>query len=1249
MKKLIYQILVIALVLSSIGIIPVVAAGHLHQAAVDFVVSEGLWTAGGDFVPDEPATRAQTASVIARFLSDLRPPYAVNFSDVDDSNHYAGDITLASNLGLISGSDGIFRPNDAITREEFAVMLVRAYEIAGEKINDVNYLTELIRDYESISDWAKSSVTKALGNGIMISGMKKRFNPSESVTRAELATAVYALYLSGNFAPAYTEEIVSAPDLTGFTLLNTYCYVKRGIGGFGVIARYDGGPGQIYVKRDKVPFKAGQNSGNNQEDPMCFVKVTDPNGNVICRVDIDWLESGVMEKIINIPEGPAGIYQIQINNGNMNTHFIYRENAIDKFTVGIKGEKSWGFRGEDAIMIVDDSLPHEGYIYVPEKVDFLTMGIAGGGANGMGDGTTFTLYSEDGSTQMASLNTNYYGVDGSEKNTTLYADPRQNEEGVPAIVGGKAYQYKLVAENQSAMKVRLGFTGITPIIYPNKEYALDLMSGYIQHTDEYASLQLKGPLQKRARERMVEIYNEMDGDFTVDISETKPTAIPDDVDNVQAEAQLFGAYHGSLTNVKGLIDTQCMDPENPWFGAIISRNQVPYDVDGDGTIESGETVYPEWTGELKPEDYPFYKADAVTTRDWQTDRYKISGNEPFSGPVSINSELNPYYNHTALVKRAELVLLHLATQASADGLYVYSSNVGDALGDLHEYEQFFWGDHGLAQAYWFIRPFLSPETRQITDASMLNETDRLMNFRGKGPSNQLIMAMTATAWTYAWSGMEIYHEQLKRQVMGMTAPAVNDEYHGQAKLGYFIESGGADGSSYGKMCEGLWGSLVQIYLSLPESMQDPQLKADIIAAEELYLKWDSYFTMPSTKNFAYVGPTNWTSRVNLDMGPSPVDGNRYMKNIFPRAKKNLLVAVYGKDYKNYESLTSRPSRNAFIVTDAQAKNVITYYNALPKIDKYYYTPASCSVTDGTCLHYEDKGLGHGGLPEEYRASNSPTYFTFHEDQLFDDSQMPTLPFELSGDNNILVDENGIVAVKHKGIYLLGYFNNSMPGTKMSNYSWMGGGPTTIWDDYFANTLNPRKPVDYTKMSGGETTSNYTSNFTADKMRHSCIIGTAANGKLFVSGREKASFAWIESGKSFQLSGSSSVKTDNGVTIHDKTVTWKYYLTDNGISIDAGVENFENGDDFYMQLPILVQKGATYTFDEENHQIAIEHGGNKIVYRWKADAVVNLGAASSKADVKETYTTTANEYKYLRIKLTENAPFTTVWIERTLAS
>ena len=1282
MKKLIYQILIIAIVLGSIGSIPAIAddySGHLQEAAIDYVLSEGLWTAGGEFAPDQAATRAQVASVMARYLSQLRPPYAGNFSDVDASGIYAGDITLATNLGLVSGSNGAFRPDENITREEFAAMVVRAYDIAGHEIFDTNYATELIIDYDSISDWAKKSVTDALGNGLMVGQAKKKFNPAGTVTRAELAAAVYSMYYAEDKGLAYSEKIVTSPNLDGFKVFNTGIYTARGIGGFGIIAEYgEGGPREIYVKRNKVPIQVGATGGNNMGDTVSYVRVTDPNGDVICRVSLDWLDSGVMEKMITIPEGPAGIYQIQIVNGNMNANSQNSDGTynFDTFSVGIKGARYWGFRGEDFIRLLDYSIVPknentgriEGYIYVPEKVDFLTIGEVG---------SPLRLYADNGTgsynNEVLYVHTVTTGVLGA--NDTIYAHPEENDSTLPALVGDAVYRFEFQSDLQNWVGYSnghlLALNGISPVVYESAEAAWALKSGYTKNTDDYASLQLAGPLQKRARERMIEIYEEMkaQGNENFAFGENEIERLPrqveeGDLDNFLAEISLFGTYGASVSFVQASMDTQCLDPSNPWFGAILSRNTIPYDSDGDG--ETDRNVFPEWTGEFKTEDYPFYKAGTGEVRNWQTAHYAIGDcKQPFAGAISINGEFNPYYNNPTLVKRAELVLLYLVTQTPSDGMIVQNSYKGTATGDRHMYENFLLGDRGLAQAYRFMRDYLSPETRAITDTAVLNNVDKVMNFRGGGMANQLLMNYAGLAWTYDWSGIEFYHKQLKNNIMKLTQIY---KYLGMSEIGYFMELFGADGnggSGYGGMSEGMWGEIVYAYLSMPEARQDPALKAEIIRLTELNQMWDSYFYTPKTANFEGVNSNNWTTRTDSTSGTSGTnDGKWLMRHIFPRAKKNMIVSQFGAEWEDeYQTTANRKNiQSKHFLNDASAIQAFNpgagRGNTLSSYQGYYYKAiTNCNIENCTELHYDKKGIGHGGMPESYRSGNSLGYFVRHRDQQFNDSQMPLLPFELKGDNNIvktIVDDDGVVAIKHKGIYMLMYFNNGWQRSPdmynptainghFSAKSWMGGGPIAVWDDYFATTLVARKPNNYEKFTGNGYSSDYTvSEFVVDDIKHSAIVGTDKNGRIFISGKEDSKFSWIDEGKNFMLSGQQLIIDSEGSTIQDKIVTWKYYLTENGIAIDGGLENIESGDDMYMMLPVLVQKGATYTFDQQNSRLVIEHNGNQMVYRWKEGSTVSLGAAS-------TDTENANNFKYLKIKLSTNSNLATVWIERTMAS
>lgn len=1219
MKKLISHILLIALILGTIGIVPSFAVAY-DQTAIDFVVSEGYWK--GNMDPSAYATRAQAASVLANYLSDLNPAYTGIYSDVAATHMYADDIMLASSIGLVSGSGGAFRPDSNITREEFAVMLVRANEIAGVDLLESAYLTELMIDYDSISDWAKTSVCEALTNALMVSGEKKLFNPKGTVTVSELAIATHNLsVMAGDFKLSYkVRDVKSSDNITrDFSVVKTFSgFFTGGVSGAGMIAYFNGAPGEIYIKRYKTDLYVKKKNGeannikirNNFGEPVCYARITDPNGNVVCYVDLDYKASGVMEKIVNIPEGPAGIYQIQFTQGAV----CDTVEEQDRFTVGLKNPSSWGIRGEDEIVFVDGSIPTTGYLYIPEKVDHLNIGIGSvnktdyvkltdlsgnllgevSGYNGWTlttADTTLNFSDSVSETVAAAISANgYYESKNTDKygrnlNVTRYYSASR-------IPKGTVVKYELPSDYRG----RLNILGVTPVIYESVEDALELKSGYVYHTDKYTGdgfLQLCGPLQVKARERMVEIYDEMGGaeGLALNVASLVPSSLPDvdTIDNPLAEAQAFSCYNHSISSMKPLIDKQCLDPSNPYFG-------IP------------KTTFPE--------------------KDFQTGHYGSYMKFPYTG-LSLNSELNIYYNNEVLTRRSELATLFLIMQLPADNMIRNLPTENQALnGYLRGGETFFLGDGagGFATSYSYVRNHYSPETRKITDQGVLNIIDKAMNITGQTPANQNLMAQVATVATYKWSGADRYHKNLKNHLMDFMHPAIKES--GQGALGYFTEGFGADGSSYGKMSETLWHDIVYTYFSLPESMKDPELVAKIYEAEELYLVWDGYFILPNTENFATVRAANWTGRVNTGLGTGRMTGeNGNVINYFPRAKKNWLVLTWGKDWeKNYKTggegntaYTSHgPLSNAYVLTNnTWARSYIEYL---------YDNKAKMYVQD---------------LGESYRASHSEMYYVHHQEQQFDDSEMPELPYEAEGGYNFFVDKNGIVTLKHNGFYLICHFNNA--NSQLSYYAWIGGGPTTLWDDYFATTVNARKPGNGAEYDFHTYNSNYYNaeydiydDWNVDHFYHSCILGTDENGRMFVSGRERTKFEWLEKNKSFRLKGTqSTTKTVGEEKItRSHVIVWDYAATETGIDIKGGVETFVTGQRLYMQLPIYVPTGATYSLDEENTKIVISHKGNSITYDWD----------EYNYEVKE-----AGNYKFLRIRLTKNSPQGKVSVSRNLAS
>lgn len=111
---------------------------------------------------------------------------------MDGNAWYAKEVSAAYKAGIITGdSQRMFDPNRSITREEMAIMLVRAYEHrTGVKMEKAS---AEISDAFEISDWALSYVNSAIKAKLLTGRQEGFFVPAEHTTRAEAAQAVYNL------------------------------------------------------------------------------------------------------------------------------------------------------------------------------------------------------------------------------------------------------------------------------------------------------------------------------------------------------------------------------------------------------------------------------------------------------------------------------------------------------------------------------------------------------------------------------------------------------------------------------------------------------------------------------------------------------------------------------------------------------------------------------------------------------------------------------------------------------------------------------------------------------------------------------------------------------------------------------------------------------------------------------------------------------------------------------------------------
>ena len=111
------------------------------------------------------------------------------FTDVKEDEWYAAGVAACANAGIVQGSDGKFRPNDFITREELIKILVCACE--KEVPRDSVFV---FQDDENISDWARPYISRAVATGMINGTEENKILPKAAASRAEMAVMIYRIY-----------------------------------------------------------------------------------------------------------------------------------------------------------------------------------------------------------------------------------------------------------------------------------------------------------------------------------------------------------------------------------------------------------------------------------------------------------------------------------------------------------------------------------------------------------------------------------------------------------------------------------------------------------------------------------------------------------------------------------------------------------------------------------------------------------------------------------------------------------------------------------------------------------------------------------------------------------------------------------------------------------------------------------------------------------------------------------------------
>lgn len=152
--------------------------------------------------PNADITRAEVATIFFRLLKDdVRADNLSetnSFTDVSADKWYNTAISTMAKMGIINGDpDGAFRPDDSITRAEFAAIAARfddAVYDGKDMFSDI------------ASHWAQSEINTAASRGWITGYTNGTFRPNTDITRAEAMTLVNRVL---NRLPEDTSDLLS--------------------------------------------------------------------------------------------------------------------------------------------------------------------------------------------------------------------------------------------------------------------------------------------------------------------------------------------------------------------------------------------------------------------------------------------------------------------------------------------------------------------------------------------------------------------------------------------------------------------------------------------------------------------------------------------------------------------------------------------------------------------------------------------------------------------------------------------------------------------------------------------------------------------------------------------------------------------------------------------------------------------------------------------------------------------------------
>jgi chitodextrinase len=176
-------------------------ASHAAKQEIAYLASRAILSgeAEGVFSPNKAVSRAEFSALLVRSLGLEKLAEAstdTGFKDVVTDDWFAATASVAVKYGLIEGfEDGTFKPEEQITKEQMAVMLYRAAQLAGAKPEsaDSSRVLNGLADKDQVKSWSKAAFEYLFSQGVVTKTKDNKLIPQAIATRADAAVMLRRL------------------------------------------------------------------------------------------------------------------------------------------------------------------------------------------------------------------------------------------------------------------------------------------------------------------------------------------------------------------------------------------------------------------------------------------------------------------------------------------------------------------------------------------------------------------------------------------------------------------------------------------------------------------------------------------------------------------------------------------------------------------------------------------------------------------------------------------------------------------------------------------------------------------------------------------------------------------------------------------------------------------------------------------------------------------------------------------------